>query len=369
MQEIKLPFLVKTTLVLISILIFGFLVKIGKVILAPLFFAFLLALLFVPLSNFLEKHFRFSRSISTIFSFLLFTAFLFGIGYFFVGQLSGFINDFPQVQKQVSSTLEQLQSWVSHTFDLNVAKQMDYLNQGLEKLVNATGLILGVTFGMLASTSAFFGFTMLFFIFILNYRRTLYQFISTSFNVKYRVKVREIATDVERVIKQYILGLIIQIIIVSILTAILLTFMDVKYAILLAMLTGILNVIPYVGIITSWALVSIIAFATGGSSHLLFLAVGYIGIHAIDANIVLPLVVGSKVKINALFTFIALLVGESLWGIAGMFLSIPFLAILKIIFEHVEGLEPWGMLLGETKSKRPKKKYKITKTITLEEKD
>lgn len=369
MQEIKLPFLVKTTLVLISILIFGFLVKIGKVILAPLFFAFLLALLFVPLSNFLEKHFRFSRSISTIFSFLLFTAFLFGIGYFFVGQLSGFINDFPQVQKQVSSTLEQLQSWVSHAFDLNVAKQMDYLNQGLEKLVNATGLILGVTFGMLASTSAFFGFTMLFFIFILNYRRTLYQFISTSFHVKYRVKVREIATDVERVIKQYILGLIIQIIIVSILTAILLTFMDVKYAILLAMLTGILNVIPYVGIITSWVLVSIIAFATGGSSHLLFLALGYIGIHAIDANIVLPLVVGSKVKINALFTFIALLVGESLWGIAGMFLSIPFLAILKIIFEHVEGLEPWGMLLGETKSKRPKKKYKITKTITLEEKD
>lgn len=94
---------------------------------------------------------------------------------------------------------------------------------------------------------------------------------------------------------------------------------------------------------------------------------GYVAIHLFDANITLPLIVGSKVKINALFSFIALLVGEELWGISGMFLSIPFLAIIKIIFERVEGLEPWGRILGE--EIKHNKKRRITTEITIEEKE
>ena len=75
-------------------------------------------------------------------------------------------------------------------------------------------------------------------------------------------------------------------------------------------------------------------------------------------------------KINALFTFVGLLIGEELWGIAGMFLSIPFLAIIKIIFERVEGLQPWGKILGEeSKLNKTRRKYRLTKKITLEEKE
>ena len=132
--------------------------------------------------------------------------------------------------------------------------------------------------------------------------------------------------------------------------------LGVKYAILLGVLTGLMNVIPYVGIIFSTLIACLISFATGGN-HTLFVLVGYFIIHAIDGNIILPLVVGSKVKINALFTFIGLLIGEELWGISGMFLSIPFLAILKIIFERVEGLQPWGKCFGrgDESEKSPQK--------------
>jgi hypothetical protein len=64
------------------------------------------------------------------------------------------------------------------------------------------------------------------------------------------------------------------------------------------------------------------------------------------------------------------LIGEELLGIAGMFLSIPLLAILKIIFERIDGVEPWGkLLIEESRLNKTRRKYKITKKITLEEKE
>lgn len=368
MKELKLPFLLKLALVLISIVLIGFLIIIGKSILAPLFFAFLMALLFVPFAGFLEKYFRFSRTLSSLTSLLVMAAMMAGMIYFFATQLSDFVNDFPELQKQATKTLHDLQVWVSKTFDLNFATQMDYLNQGLEKLINSSGQILGFTVSMFSALGGFVAFSVLFFIFILNYRRSLYIFIISVFEEKHTAKVKEIVFEIQRIIKQYIVGLFLQIVIVSIFTSALLSFLNVKYAVLLGVLTGLLNVIPYIGIIFSALIACLISFTTGGNKTL-FVLIGYAAIHAIDANITLPLVVGSKVKINALFTFLGLLVGEAVWGIMGMFLSIPFLAILKIIFERIDYLKPWGAVLGESDRKKPRKKYKITKKIILEEKE
>ena len=370
MKEIKLPFVLRTALVLISILILGFIIKVGQPILAPLFFAFLFALLFTPFASFFERRLKFNRALSTGISVIVLSSILLGIIWFFTTQLSHFVNDFPQLQKQVTESSYQFQLWVSKTFNVDFKMQMEYLNQGLEKLLNSSGIILGVTFGMLSSIGAFFTFSVLFFIFILQYRRILYQFALQSFAEEHRTKVEEITLEVQKVIKQYMVGVILQIIIVTIFTTILLKYLDVKYAFLLGVLAGILNVIPYIGIITAWAFAAIISFATSGGDTIPFLMIGYTVIHIIDANIVLPLVVGSKVKINALVTFLGLLLGEMIWGITGMFLSIPFLAILKIIFERTNGLESWAILLGENKDKKkPRKKYRITKNIVLEEKE
>ena len=215
----------------------------------------------------------------------------------------------------------------------------------------------------------FSGF-IVFFIFILNYRRILNNFIINVFNEKHKTSVQEAVAEVRIMTKRYIVGLCLQIIIVSILTTALLTILGVKYAILLGVLTGLLNVIPYIGIFISMLISSFIAFATGTVSSCIYVAIGYVVVHAIDGNIVLPFVVGSKVKINALFSFIGILVGEHLWGISGMFLCIPAIAILKIIFERVESLKPWGKLLGEEeKPNKKKKSYKISKNITLKEMD
>ncbi|RZK98350.1 MAG: AI-2E family transporter, partial [Pedobacter sp.] len=146
--------------------------------------------------------------------------------------------------------------------------------------------------------------------------------------------------------------------------------LGVRYAILLGLIAGIFNIIPYIGIFTALLISVIITFATAGAAKMLLVIAVFAGVHAIDGNILMPLVVGSKVKINALFAFIGIVIGEMIWGISGMFLCIPYLAMLKIIFDRVDQLKPWGILLGgEDKSNKKRKVYRITKNIKLEEQE
>ncbi|MGV4414851.1 AI-2E family transporter [Chryseobacterium sp. T1] len=347
MNAIKLPFIVKLSLVVVSIIGIGYLIKLGQSILAPFFLAFLLAMLFVPISNFMEKKFRFSRGLSSIFSVLIMVLIICGLGYFFTSQLANFSEDIPKLSQQFETVFHNIQVWVSKTFNLQINKQFEYINEAFNKLLSSTGLILGFTFSIFSSGIGFLFFCLLFFIFILNYRRVLNTFIINVFDAKHELKVQEIVTEIQMMTKKYITGLLIQVVIVSILSSLMLTILGVKYAILLGVLTGLLNVIPYIGVLISLVISMFIAFATGEPITCLYVAIGYIAVHAIDGNLVLPFVVGSKVKINALFSFIGILVGEHLWGISGMFLCIPAMAIFKIIFERIEPLKPWGKLLGE----------------------
>lgn len=370
MNFIKLPFLLKLALAVISIIGIGYLIKLGQSILAPFFLAFLMAMLFLPMANFMERKLRFPRSVSTIFSVMIMLIILTGMFYFFGSQLSSFSKDLPHLSKQFNLVFHNLQTWVSQTFNVKIHEQLDYLDQGLNKLLSSSGIILGFTFGVFSTSLGFLAFFILFFVFILNYRRILNNFIVNVFNEKHKASVQEVVSEVRIMTKRYIIGLCLQVIIVSILATTVLTILGVKYAILLGVLTGLLNVIPYIGIAISLLISCFIAFATGTVSTCVYVAIGYVIVHAIDGNIVLPFVVGSKVKINALFSFIGILLGEHLWGISGMFLCIPAIAIIKIIFERVDGLKPWGKLLGEEEKPHKKKKsYKISKNITLKEMD
>jgi predicted PurR-regulated permease PerM len=120
----------------------------------------------------------------------------------------------------------------------------------------------------------------------------------------------------------------------------------IDYAILLGVLGAFLNVIPYVGGITSISLPIIIAATTKSPMHAMMVLFFYLLIQFADNHYIIPKVVASKVKLNALASVIVVLVGGALWGIPGMFLSIPLTAIIKVVFDHVEVLKPWGYLLG-----------------------
>lgn len=368
MKSISLPFVAKLALVLLSIIMLGYLAILGKSLLSPLFFSLLMAFLLLPFSNFLEQKLRFRRSISSISAVILMIAVLYSILYFLGNQLSELWADWPLLVKQVTAAFHDIQLWISKTFHVNTYKQQSYLTDSLEKSLATSAIVIGTTILTLSSSLLFLAFTLLFTFFILNYRSLLFIFLTTVFAEEHKTKVSEIVKEIQRIIRKYVTGLFLQMLIVSSLMIITLSLLGVKYAILLGLIAGIFNIIPYLGISTALIISTLITFATAGASQALFVVFAFIGVHTIDGNILMPLVVGSKVKINALFAFIGIIIGEMIWGISGMFLCIPYLAMLKIIFERVEGLKPWGVLLGEeNKSPRKRRTYKITEKIKLED--
>ena len=370
-MQIQLPFIVRLTFALLAILMLGYLAIVGKSILSPLLFSLLLALLMLPLANFIETKLSLKRSFATLLTVIIMLTALYGIGHFFAIQLSELWSDWPLLEKQVTNSFHELQHWVSKTFNINISKQETYLADSAEKALATSATVIGSTLITLSSSLLFVAFTLLFTFFLLNYRRLLYKFISTVFIEEHRVKVTQTINEIQYIIKKYITGLFIQMIIVSVLMVLTLSILGVKYAILLGLVAGIFYIIPYLGISIALIISILITFATAGATKALFVLFAYIGVHAIDGNILMPLIIGSKVKRNALIAFIGIVVGEMLWGISGMFLCMPYLAMLKIIFQKVDGLDSWAILLGEEEKPVRKRKsasfFKKKKVIKSDE--
>src|SRR5205823_2930141 len=133
--------------------------------------------------------------------------------------------------------------------------------------------------------------------------------------------VFDVVQNVQFIIRRYIIGLLLEMSIVAALCCTVFLIFGVKYAILLSIITALFNIIPYAGIFTSLVLSTFITFAVAGTSAKVFaVIITIISVHLIDSNILLPFIVGSKIRINGMITVIAVIVGEMIWGIDGMFL-------------------------------------------------
>ncbi len=123
--------------------------------------------------------------------------------------------------------------------------------------------------------------------------------------------------------------------------------LGIKYALFLALVAAMLNLLPYIGMIIANLFCMLITMVSSENlSDVFWVAVIILVGHLIDNNFLLPRIVGSKVKINALVTLLGVLVGGAICGVPGMFLSVPALAVLKVIFDRVDSLKPYGLLLG-----------------------
>jgi predicted PurR-regulated permease PerM len=120
-----------------------------------------------------------------------------------------------------------------------------------------------------------------------------------------------------------------------------------KYALLSGIIAAILNLIPYLGIFITSGLSLLITLPTGSPGMPVKVVFVLVLVHLLDAYIIYPKVVGGKARINALVTILGVVTGSALWGIPGMFLALPAIAMLKVICDGVEGLQAWGLLLGD----------------------
>jgi len=345
-KKIIAPFYERLALVLIGFCILGYLVIVAKDLLDPLLFGFLFAVLLLPLATFLEKKLRLPRSASSFVAILLMIGFVGGILYLVGAQISNLASDWPMLKKQVDQSVDGLQEWVQHAFQIDATKQMTYVDNTARKIMASGGAVLETTFGAISSLMLFYIFIMIFTFFILFYRRLLFRFVISVFQDDHSHVVVDIAENVQKILRQYIFGLLLEMVIVSAVAMTAFWIIGIKYAALLGLIVGLFNIIPYLGIFTALFLSVLITFATGTISETITVGASVIGIHLLDANVLLPAVVGSKVRLNALITFIGIILGEMLWGLSGMFLSIPIIAIFKIIFDRIDSLKPWGYLLG-----------------------
>ena len=346
------PFYTKLAMVLISLIALFYIAIWGKTFLAPLIFALLFSVLLLPVANFIEKTFRFPRSMASLVSVLLLISSLVGLFYLVGAQISNLADDWPQFKQQVLTSVNNLQQWISTRFHVRIKQQNNYVNNAVSKLMETGSSMIGDALVSLSSLVLFLVFIMIDTFFLLYYRRLIVRFFVAVFKEENSEIVYDIIAQIQTRIRQYILGLLLEMVIVASATCLALWILGVKYAILLGILTGLFNIIPYIGIFTATLLATLVTFATAGATKLLLVIGTILGIHLIDSNVLLPIVVGSKVRVNALITVLAVIVGEAVWGIPGTFLALPVVAIAKIICDRIESLKPWGMLFGDERDEK-----------------
>ena len=348
------PFYIKITFILIGLISIVYIAIIGAKILIPLVFSFLFAILLLPLSNFFENKCRIPRTISAIISSLLFMSSLLYVFYTLGAQLASFSKDWPLLKIQLARLMIDGQNWIAGTFHIDAAKETLFINSTSDKLLHLNSAFLGQTLLSISSLVLFIVFILIYTIFILCYRRLLVKFVILTFTDKYAPLISEILSEIKLVIKGYIVGLFLEMIIVAIIAVITFLLLGIKYVIVLSVIIGVFNLIPYLGIFSALFFSVCVTFSTSDAKHALFVGISIICIHLLDSNFIGPKIVGSHVKINPFLIILGVVVGEMIWGIPGMFLSIPLLAIAKVIFDRIESLQALGVLLGEEES-QPKK--------------
>jgi predicted PurR-regulated permease PerM len=359
-KKILTPFYEKLALVLIALIALGYVVILAKEILDPLIFGFLFAILLYPAASFFEKRLRLPRGLAGLLAILLLILFIWFVLYVVGSQVSGLTSDWPMLRSQVSQSIDNLSQWVQEAFHIDTTKQLSYVHSTTQKLMESGGAVAGQTVGVISSLMLFYVFILIFTLLILLYRSILIRFIVWVFSAEYEAIVHDIVQNIQSILRQYILGLLLEMVVVASIACICFWLIGIKYAVLLGIIVALFNLIPYVGIFTALLLSCLITFATGSVKEALWVALSVVGIHLVDSNFLLPTIVGSKVKLNALVSFLGIVLGEMIWGLSGMFLSIPVLAIFKIIFDRVDSTKPWGFLMGAgiEKSKSTLKKMK-----------
>ena len=357
MNEVKLPFNARLAFTLLSLILLLYLARLGHELLVPLAFAFLVAIMLLPIASQLER-WRFSRAMAALTVILLFIFLLSSVCMLLASQMGSFVADFPQLQQQLIHTITELQSWINLKFHINSARQMDYLEQLAMGTLGSATAFISTTLLSLSSLLIFIIFVLLYTFFLLLYRSLLVTFMVAVFDAKHRETVLSVIFQTRLIIKGYVTGLMIEMVVVAFVNCTLFWILGIKYATLLGIMAAIFNIIPYLGIYVATVISMLLTLTNSSLATTIQVGIGLLVVHFLDSNILLPRIVGSKVKINALVTILAVVAGNLLWGIPGMFLAIPFIAILKIIFENIDQMKPWAILLGDTALKKVKVRRK-----------
>ena len=353
----SLPFYAKLSLNLVTISLLAVILYLGQGILIPFFFSVLLATLLLPVTNRLQR-WKLPKVLAILLTIFIALALLAGVIYFLSFQISIFLQDIDTIKQRISELVDNFQNWINATFNISEVKQDQYLEDTAKNIQDSGATVVGRTVGTITESLSYLVFLPVYTFLILYYKDLIRKFFVSVFDNTDPEKVGGVLFQARTIGRDYILGLLIDMTIVFTLNSIGFLILGIKYPIFLALVAAILNLIPYIGMLIANVFTILITIVSSENpSDAVWAAVVLAAVQFIDNNFLIPMIVGNKVRINALVTIIGVVLGGALCGVGGMFLAIPAVATLKVIFDNVSELKPWGMLLGdEVKGKEEKKK-------------
>ncbi len=361
MSTTSLPFYAKLCLHLINLFILGVLIYTGSSILMPLCFAIVLAMLLLPVVNWLIRK-GVPGVLSMLMAILMAALFVGGIIYFLSSQVAGFMNDLPAIKIKLNQHLSTLQDWINDQLNISTKQQEAAVESAKENMQQSGSSGMGTALMGIANALVMLILLPIYTFLILYYRKLIHKFLLDVFTERHRSKVEDVLTESKTIVQGYMVGLLLEMAIVTGLNTAGFLVIGIQYAVFLGVFAAVLNLIPYIGMLIASVICMAVTLTTSNNiGDIIWVGVILIVVQFIDNNFIMPYIVSSKVRINALVSIIGVLIGGALAGLSGMFLSIPGIAILKVIFDRVDGLEPWGDLLGDdqpvlTKKRQNKKR-------------
>ncbi len=342
----------------ISVMFFLFLLIAGlyfaKDFFVPLALAGLLAMLFLPLVKKMESK-GIHRAVAIIICVLLILSLVAGITWLISWQIGNFSEDAGRLKEQLIKLSDRIKDYAQKTLGINKATQQAIIKNQESGSGASAGKVGLAIVGSISDILINFILVIVYFFLLIYLRAHIKTFILKLVKQPHKHNAENIIYDASKVGQSYLGGLAMMIFFLWIMYSIGFSIAGVKYAIFFAILCGLLEIVPFVGNLTGTLLTCLMAVSQGaGSGVLIGVLITYGLVQFIQTYILEPLVVGAQVNINPLFTIIAIVLGEMIWGVPGMVLAIPLTGILKIICDHVEPLKPYGFLIGS--EPKPKKK-------------
>lgn len=349
----EIPVTIKRSVELLGLFLIGGIIVIGKIIIMPLLMSFFISIMLLPVYRFFRKR-KFPEAIAIFLPILLVIIVAALIVWLFYSQMIFLAHDYRKIEQNLTTHLNALRLWISRVFGFSPTDQLNFINQQSNKFFNYAANILSGAAGSATSVFIFFGLLPIYTFLLIMYRRIFMKFILMCFEPEEHKNIEVVMQQIERMGKRYLLGLLIQLCYITILLWGILAVFGIKHALLIGIIFAFLNLIPYLGALIGNILGVLITLASSESIVDILFVVGAIAVvQFLDNNILMPRIVGSQVQLNPLTSIIGIFIAGAMTGISGMFLALPIMAILKIIFDRSERFKKWGVLLGD---ERPAKK-------------
>jgi len=361
MDSQRIPFYIKGALIIIGLYFLIEMLYVARLILIPLLFSIVFAILLSPFVAFLQR-LKINRIISISIAVTLPLALIITMIILLSFQFKMLTSNVPMILDQLDVALSGTVKWISETFNLNQDTLKNFISDSSNEFLKERKSSIGHTMSALGNGIVVSVIVPVYIFMILYYKPLILEFIQRMFKVQNRTDVNEVLHSTKSIIQHYLLALLIEVVVVAVLNSVGLLIIGLDYAILFGVISALLNLIPYIGVVVGMILPLMLSLATESLTTSLMIFLLFSFTQLIDNNYIHPKMVGSRVKINALASLIVVIAGGALWGISGMFLALPLTAIFKVICDHIESLKPYGLLLGDVMPTNSSSKRTSTKT-------